>query len=303
MTECALVAANLRKTFGELVAVDDVSLQVEHGECVGMLGPNGAGKSTTIRMCLGLSPADSGEITMLGHPVPEKLLEARFDVGVVPQDDSLDPDFTVYENLAVYAGYYRMSKKDAAKRIPGLLDVAELTDRANSAIRELSGGMRRRLSLARALIGDPKLVFLDEPTTGLDPQSRHLYWNRLRRLKNQGCALFLTTHYMEEAERLCDRLSIVDHGRIIAAGKPRELIEKNVEREVLEITGERALSWANEHATSFKIVELGESVYCYGDDVTALIHKSTGAHDLTFMRRASNLEDVYLRVTGHALRE
>ena len=303
MPDYALEATNLKKSYGALVAVDDVSVELQAGECVGMLGPNGAGKSTTMRMCLGLNPADAGSIHMLGRPIPAQLLEARFEVGVVPQDDSLDPDFTVHENLMIYASYYRLDKAAVARRIPELLAIAELSERGASSIRELSGGLRRRLSLARALINDPKLVFLDEPTTGLDPQSRHLYWDRLRKLKNQGRALFLTTHYMEEAERLCDRLYIVDQGRIIASGRPRELIAQNVEREVVEIVGDGALAWANRHAAGLRVVELGESVYCYGDDVTALARESLEIHDLTFVRRSTNLEDVYLRVTGHALRD
>ncbi len=299
----ALETEGLRKSFGDLVAVDGVSVRIGRGECVGLLGPNGAGKSTTMRMCLGLSPADSGRITLLGLPMPESLLEARRRVGVVPQDDWLDPDFSVGENLLVYASYYRMPAAEAERRIPELLERAGLAGREGDKIKALSGGLRRRLSLARALVNDPELVFLDEPTTGLDPQARHLYWERLRLLKDQGRSLFLTTHFMEEAERLCDRLYVIDHGKVIAEGSPKGLVSEHIEREVAEIHGEEAVAWANAQPGKQRVAVLGRVAYCYANDVSRLASAASKAHTLTVTSRPTNLEDVYLRLTGHSLRE
>ena len=299
----ALEARDLRKSYGELVAVDGISVEIGFGECVGLLGPNGAGKSTTMRMCLGLSPPDSGQIDLLGLRLPEKMLEARQQVGVVPQDDWLDPDFTVGENLFMYARYFRMPKNLAKDRIPGLLRLAGLEDRTADSIKSLSGGLRRRLSLARALVNDPRLVFLDEPTTGLDPQARHLYWERLRVLKDQGRSLFLTTHFMEEAERLCDRVHVIDNGKVIAMGSPKGLVDEHIEREVAEIHGEGAASWVAKQPGNWRVAPLGRAAYCYADDVSALAAAASMEHSLSCTSRPSNLEDVYLRLTGHSLRE
>ena len=211
-------ARGLRKSYGALEVVCGVDLAVAPGECFGLLGPNGAGKTTTLRLCLGLIEPDAGEIELLGEPVPRRAREARARVGVVPQFDNLDPDFTVAENLLVYGRYFGLSPREVRARIPPLLEFAGLTGRGDAKINTLSGGMKRRLTLARALVNDPQLMFLDEPTTGLDPQARHLIWERLRRLTQEGKTMVLTTHFMEEAERLCHRLAIMDHGRIIAAG-------------------------------------------------------------------------------------
>jgi lipooligosaccharide transport system ATP-binding protein len=210
----ALSARALRKAYGELEVVCGVDLAVEPGECFGLLGPNGAGKTTTLKLCLGLIAPDGGAIELLGEPVPRRAREARAGVGVVPQFDNLDPDFTVAENLVVYGRYFRIAEASIRSRIPGLLEFAGLAGRGDAKINTLSGGMKRRLTLARALVNEPQLLFLDEPTTGLDPQARHLIWERLRRLTQEGRTLVLTTHFMEEAERLCQRLAIMDRGRM-----------------------------------------------------------------------------------------
>ena len=224
-----LSASNLQKSYGDLQVVADISLTIESGECFGLLGPNGAGKTTTLRMCLGLTDPDEGEITLLGLPVPQRAREARLKVGVVPQMDNLDPDFTARENLLVYGRYFGLPDKVINARIPDLLEFAGLSQRADAKITLLSGGMKRRLTLARALINDPDVLILDEPTTGLDPQARHLIWDRLKKLMAQGKTLLLTTHFMDEAERLCNRLSVMTQGRIIASGTPQELIAQHIE--------------------------------------------------------------------------
>ena len=219
-----LRVSGLRKRYGDLEVVAGVDLELRPGECFGLLGPNGAGKTTTLRLCLGLIEPDGGDIEVLGLPVPARAREARSRIGVVPQSDNLDPDFTVEENLLVYGRYFGLSKAAVRARIPALLEFAGLGARAGARIQTLSGGMKLRLTLARALVNDPDLIFLDEPTTGLDPQARHLIWERLRRLTQEGKTLVLTTHFMEEAERLCHRLAIMDRGRLIAIGSPRDQI-------------------------------------------------------------------------------
>jgi lipooligosaccharide transport system ATP-binding protein len=233
-----LAARAIRKSYGGSEVVAGIDLELKRGECYGLLGPNGAGKTTTLRMLLGLTVPDSGEITLLDHPVPRAAREGRIRVGVVPQIDNLDPDFTVRENLVVYGRYFGIPKAAMESRLPRLLEFAALETRADSRIQELSGGMKRRLVLARALVNDPELLFLDEPTTGLDPQARHLMWEKLRVLLRQGKTILLTTHFMDEAERLCDRLKIIDHGRTLAEGTPRDLIASHIEPEVVEVYGE-----------------------------------------------------------------
>jgi lipooligosaccharide transport system ATP-binding protein len=219
-----LRASALRKRYGEQEVVAGIDLELRRGECFGLLGPNGAGKTTTLRLCLGLTDPDAGDIEVLSFPVPSQAREARRRTGVVPQADALDPDFTVEENLLVYGRYFGMSDEEIRARIPGLLEFAGLGTRGQSRIQALSGGMRRRLTLARALVNDPDLIFMDEPTTGLDPQSRRQLWELLTHFRQQGGTILLTTHYMDEAETLCDRVAIVDHGKVIAQGAPRELI-------------------------------------------------------------------------------
>jgi len=297
-----LSARGLRKSYGSSEVVCGVDLAVPSGECFGLLGPNGAGKTTILRLCLGLIAPDAGEIELLGEPVPRRAREARAAVGVVPQLDNLDPDFTVEENLLVFGRYFGMDYHAIKEKIPGLLDFAGLAGRADAKIATLSGGMKRRLTLARALVNDPRLVFMDEPTTGLDPQARHLIWERLRRLTQEGKTLVLTTHFMEEAERLCHRLAIMDRGRIIAAGSPRELIAQHIEPEVVEVHGAGVEAWMEKARHLCPRVErAGDSVFCYGKDVEAVLKTLSG--DLTYLHRPASLEDVFLKLTGRDLRD
>ena len=300
-----LRVSGLRKRYGELEVVAGIDLELVPGECFGLLGPNGAGKTTTLRLCLGLIDPDAGEIEVLGQPVPRRAREARRRVGVVPQADNLDPDFTVEENLLVYGRYFGLSTAQVRSRIPALLEFAGLTARAGSRIQALSGGMKRRLTLARALVNDPELIFLDEPTTGLDPQARHLIWARLRTLMSQGKTIFLTTHFMDEAERLAHRLAIMDRGRIIATGAPRELIARHIEPQVVEVYGDGAEAWAREfgQANCERCERTGETVFCYAHDADALVHDLEGRGDLRYVHRHANLEDVFLKLTGRELRD
>ena len=232
MEPAILSVANLRKSYGNgtarSVVVDDLSFTLRRGECYGLLGPNGAGKTTTLRLCLGLTVPDSGDIVLVGKRIPAEARSARLRVGVVPQGDNLDPDFTVTENLLVFGRYFGMPDVEIKVRIPRLLEFASLTTKKDARIGELSGGMKRRLTLARALVNDPDLIFMDEPTTGLDPQARHMIWDRLKTLLSEGKTIVLTTHFMDEAERLCDRLAVIDHGRMIAEGSPRNLIAQKL---------------------------------------------------------------------------
>ncbi|MBM3342088.1 MAG: ATP-binding cassette domain-containing protein [Betaproteobacteria bacterium] len=299
---------NLRKSYDGREVVAGVNFALAHGECFGLLGPNGAGKTTTLRLTLGLTQPDGGRITLLDHEVPAHAREARGRVGVVPQLDNLDPDFTVRENLLVYGRYFDLPRAALEARIPELLDYAQLGTRADARIQTLSGGMKRRLTLARALINDPDLLFLDEPTTGLDPQARHVIWERLRQLTLRGKTLLLTTHFMEEAERLCHRLAIMDHGRIIAIGTPRELIAAHIEPEVVEVYGDGADAWSA--AAGKQLAERcekpGETVFCYTRDAHALV--ANLAHhdartDIRYLHRRANLEDVFLKLTGRDLRD
>lgn len=304
----ALDVRDLAKAYGDTGVVNGLSFSIPRGTCFGLLGPNGAGKTTTLRMCLGLIEPDAGSISLLGHAVPKDARAARVRVGVVPQQDNIDPDFTVAENLIVYARYFGMRSAEAAKRVPYLLEFANLEAKRDARIQTLSGGMKRRLTLARALVNDPDLVFLDEPTTGLDPQARHLIWERLRRLMGQGKTLLLTTHFMDEAERLCDRLAIIDHGRKIAEGSPRELVETHIEPEVVEVYGDGAVAWMQglgERAQKLasRIETSGETVFCYTRDATALLEELGHRHDLRYMKRPANLEDVFIKLTGRELRD
>jgi lipooligosaccharide transport system ATP-binding protein len=299
-----LSARGLRKSYGELEVVSGVDLQVVPGECFGLLGPNGAGKTTTLKLCLGLVEPDAGDVELLGEPVPKRAREARARVGVVPQFDSLDPDFTVAENLLVFGRYFGMPRREVAQRIPALLEFAGLAARAESRINTLSGGMKRRLTLARALVNDPQLIVMDEPTTGLDPQARHLIWERLRRLTQQGKTLVLTTHFMEEAERLCQRLAIMDHGRIIAQGSPRSLIAQHTEPQVVEVHGPGIEQWMEQAKRMAPRVErVGDTVFCYAGDVEPVMRSLAGQSELSYLHRPASLEDVFLRLTGRDLRD
>ena len=300
-----LSARNLRKSYGDQVVVDGLNVSIQRGECFGLLGPNGAGKTTTLRLMLGLIEPDAGELGLLDHAVPQQARVARLRVGVVPQMDNLDPDFTVTENLLVYGRYFGMSDAAIAARLPELLEFANLTHKRDAKVPTLSGGMKRRLTLARALVNDPEVLFLDEPTTGLDPQARHLIWQRLRELTARGKTLLLTTHFMDEAERLCHRLAVMDNGRIISEGSPRELIERNIEPQVVEVFGEQAAAWAQGHATRHaqRFEVSGETVFCYVDDAQPLLRELQQHPHLRYLHRPANLEDVFLKLTGREMRE
>jgi lipooligosaccharide transport system ATP-binding protein len=300
----ALSAQGLRKRYGETAVVDGLSLEVAPGECFGLLGPNGAGKTTTLRLCLGLTHADAGEIELLGEPVPSRAREARRRVGVVPQFDNLDPDFTVAENLRVYGRYFGLAPRELGARLSALLEFAGLAGRADARINALSGGMKRRLTLARALVNEPQLVFMDEPTTGLDPQARHLIWERLRRLTQEGRTLVLTTHFMEEAERLCHRLAIVDRGRVIVQGSPRELIAAHIEPHVVEVYGEGLDDWLLRAARLAPRVEkAGDTAFLYAADPAPILAVLHGRPGLSYRHRPASLEDVFLKLTGRDLRD
>ncbi len=298
-----LQADNISKTYGERLVLDKLSLQLKQGECLGLLGPNGAGKTTSLRSLLGLVQSDSGSISIMGHPIPEEALLARAATGVVPQMNALDPDFNCEENLLIFARYFGIAAKEAKARIPALLAFAGLEKRAHEKISMLSGGMQRRLSLARALINHPKLLFLDEPTTGLDPQARHLIWERLRQLRREGKALLLTTHFMEEAERLCDRIIVIDQGRMIAHGTLQSLLAEHVEAVVLEIDDAKASKWIQSHASLVTRWEsFGKLIYCYAQRPEPLI-EALSKTDFSYLRRTANLEDVFLKLTGRDLRD
>jgi len=297
-------ARGLRKRFGAREVVRGVDLTVPRGICFGLLGPNGAGKTTTLRMILGQSPLSGGTLTVLGLPMPAATRSVRRRLGVVPQLDNLDPDFTVAENLRVYGSFFGIDAATVRSRMDDLLALVELTDRADTPIRNLSGGMKRRLSIARALINDPELLVLDEPTTGLDPQVRHLIWKRLRDLKQTGKTLLLTTHYMEEAERLCDTLVIMDGGRIITEGRPRALIREHAESDVIEIhAGGARLAAALDGAGGYRLESVGETVYCYTDTPAVLVARLEQVQQISYSHRPANLEDVFLKLTGREMRD
>jgi len=304
-TGIVLSAHNLQKSYAGQKVVDGVNISLNRGECFGLLGPNGAGKTTTLKMLLGLLEPDGGEASLLGLPVPQAAREARIRVGVVPQMDNLDPDFTVAENLLVYGRYFGMKDSEIRARIPDLLEFASLAHKKDAKVPTLSGGLKRRLTLARALVNDPDVIFLDEPTTGLDPQARHHIWQRLHDLTAQGKTLLLTTHFMDEAERLCDRLCVMDRGAIIALDTPRTLIETLIEPVVLEVYGEGVARWAREEAAGLveRLEVTGETAFCYARDAGALLERARGRPELKVLRRAANLEDVFIKLTGRDIRD
>jgi lipooligosaccharide transport system ATP-binding protein len=305
MTESLLEARNLCKHYGESKVVDGLSFHIAPGECLGVIGPNGAGKTTTIRMCLGLTEPDSGEIRALGGTMPRDALAIKAQLGVVSQFDSLDPDFSCAENLLVYGRYFGLPDAQIRERIPRLLEFAALSHKAGAKPAELSGGMRRRLSLARALVNDPRLLMLDEPTTGLDPQARHLMWERLQLLLQQGKAILLTTHFMDEAERLCSRLLVLDHGRKIAEGRPRELIAEHLEPDVVEAYGNGALALAESPLARLaaRTEVSGETVFFYTQEARPLLDALAAHPKLRTLHRPANLEDLFLKMTGRQIRE
>ena len=305
-------AQNLYKHYGDATVVNDVSFAIAPGECLGVIGPNGAGKTTTIRMCLGLTAPDSGDV--LFYPegatgplyMPRDALAIKAQLGVVTQFDTLDPDFTCAENLRVFGRYFGLKGRTMDERVPQLLEFAALTHKADAKPGELSGGMKRRLSLARALVNRPRLLLLDEPTTGLDPQARHLMWERLQLLLQQGTSILLTTHFMDEAERLCSRLLVLDHGKKIAEGKPRELIAEHLESDVVEVFGVGAVALAEDahlRALAARVEISGETVFFYTQNAQPLL-QALGQHGhLRTLHRPANLEDLFLKLTGRQIRE
>jgi lipooligosaccharide transport system ATP-binding protein len=305
MSSALVRVEHLSKRYGDATVVDDLSFEIGPGECLGVIGPNGAGKTTTIRMCLGLSAPDSGSIHALGLEMPRDALAIKAQLGVVSQMDTLDPDFTCAENLLVYGRYFGMKDAQIRARIPALLEFASLTSKADAKPGELSGGMKRRLSLARALVNDPKLLMLDEPTTGLDPQARHLMWERLQLLLGQGKSILLTTHFMDEAERLCNRLLVLDHGKKIAEGRPRDLIAQHLEPDVVEVFGVGALAVAEGPLRSLasRVEVSGETVFFYTGNAAALLQALHAHPQLRTLHRPANLEDLFLKLTGRQIRE
>ena len=306
MTEPLLQIQHLTKRYGDATVVDDLSFHIAPGECLGVIGPNGAGKTTTIRMALGLTAPDAGEIRLLDGQMPRDALAIKARLGVVSQFDSLDPDFSCAENLLVFGRYFGLRKADIEARIPRLLEFAALSHKADAKPGELSGGMRRRLSLARALVNDPELLLLDEPTTGLDPQARHLMWERLQVLLQQGKSILLTTHFMDEAERLCSRLLVLDHGRKIAEGTPRDLIAQHLEPDVVEAYGNGAMALADSplRTLAARVEVSGETVFFYTQDAGPLLDALNRDHPrLRTLHRPANLEDLFLKLTGRQIRE
>ena len=296
---------NLIKRYGDATVVNDVSFQIAPGECLGVIGPNGAGKTTTLRMCLGLSSPESGSVHAFGLQMPQDALAIKARLGVVSQFDTLDPDFTCAENLMVFGRYFGMKKAEIAQRIPQLLEFAALTHKADAKPGQLSGGMKRRLSLARALINNPDVLLLDEPTTGLDPQARHLMWERLQQLLQQGKSILLTTHFMDEAERLCDRLLVLDHGQKIAEGTPRDLITQHLEPDVVEVFGNVAMALLDSPLRSLaqRVETSGETVFFYTVDAAPLLQALNAHEGLRTLHRPANLEDLFLKLTGRQIRE
>jgi lipooligosaccharide transport system ATP-binding protein len=311
MTASLFEARNLSKHYGQTAVVSELSFEIAQGECLGVIGPNGAGKTTTIRMCLGLTAPDTGSIAYLppggGTPLsmPRDALAIKAQLGVVSQFDTLDPDFTCEENLLVYGRYFGMKDAQIRERIPRLLEFAALSHKAAAKPAELSGGMRRRLGLARALVNDPLLLMLDEPTTGLDPQARHLMWERLQLLLQQGKAILLTTHFMDEAERLCSRLLVLDHGKKIAQGRPRDLIAQYLEPDVVEAYGSGALDLAASPLKSLaaRVEVSGETVFFYTHEAKPLLDGLAAYPKLRTLHRPANLEDLFLKLTGRQIRE
>ncbi len=307
MTSAPLVAARgLVKKFGDAVAVDHIDFEIRQGEAFGFLGPNGAGKTSTMKMIATVSPITEGEMTVFGLDPRTQGARIRSHLGVVPQEDNLDLELTVAENLWIYGRYHDVPKDEIRRRTDELLDFAQLAERRDSTVESLSGGMKRRLTIARALINEPDLVILDEPTTGLDPQARHVLWDRLYRLKQQGATLIITTHYMDEAEQLCDRLVVMDQGKIAAEGSPLSLIERFTTKEVVELrlapdTENASLDRLDGLAKSIEL--LADRVLLYTDDADALvaeINRRQIPHEQRLTRR-STLEDVFLRLTGRRL--
>jgi lipooligosaccharide transport system ATP-binding protein len=302
-----LSVEHLLKRYGDQIVVHDLSFDIAPGECLGVIGPNGAGKTTTLRMCLGLTHPDGGSVRFFdGLQMPQDALGIKSLLGVVAQMDTLDPDFTAAENLLVFGRYFGLPDRIVRERIPRLLEFAALSHKAQAKPGELSGGMKRRLSLARALINEPRLLLLDEPTTGLDPQARHLMWERLHMLLQQGKSILLTTHFMDEAERLCSRLLVIDQGRKIAEGRPRELIAQHLEPDVVEVFGPGANALGLDpalRAFAQRTEVSGETVFFYTRDSRALLLALQAWPSLRTLHRPANLEDLFLKLTGRQIRD
>jgi len=306
MAEPLIVAHQLVKRFGDFTAVDGIDVEVAKGEAFGFLGPNGAGKSSTMRMIGCVSTPTSGSLRLFGLDTVTHGPEIRARIGVVPQMDTLDTELSVQENLWIYGRFFDLPRAECKRRSEELLEFAQLSDRADSVVENLSGGMKRRLSIARSLINDPELLLLDEPTTGLDPQARHVLWDRLYRLKQQGVTLVLTTHYMDEAEQLCDRLVVMDHGRIVAEGSPRSLIEQYATREVLELRFAAGTNDAEGVAAAGlgeRVEVLPDRVLVYANDGEVALNEAhhRGLRPESALVRRSSLEDVFLLLTGRTL--
>ncbi len=306
MSDPLIVARGLVKRFGDFTAVDGIDVDVQPGEAFGFLGPNGAGKSSTMRMIGCVSPLTAGTLRLFGLDPATDGATIRSRIGVVPQLDTLDTELSVWENLWLYGRYFDLPRAECKRRAKELLEFAQLADRADSVVEQLSGGMKRRLSIARSLINEPRLLLLDEPTTGLDPQARHVLWDRLYRLKQDGVTLVLTTHYMDEAEQLCDRLVVMDQGRIVAEGSPRELIERYSTREVVELryaAGTNETRAADVAGIGSRQEVLPDRILVYADDgeeALAEAHRR-GAQPESALVRRSSLEDVFLQLTGRSL--
>ena len=302
--EVLVKAENLSKKFGDLVAVDSINFEILKGESFGFLGPNGAGKTTIMRMIQNVSPLTSGKLTLAGMDVTERNREIKALIGVAPQDDNLDPDFTVFQNLTVYARYYDIPKEKAKAKAEELLKFMQLEKKRDTIITTLSGGMRRRLILARALMNEPQILILDEPTTGLDPQARHLIWTKIRNLQKQKVTVILTTHYMDEAAQLCDRIMIMDYGKIIEKGKPADMVKKHVGEEVLEVLfSEEAMTCLKQNFPDARIDVVGDKIQVFAHKPRGVLAKVL--EEASFkgaLIRDSNLEDVFLKLAGRSLR-
>ncbi len=308
MSESLISARGLTKKFGDLVAVDGIDFDVTKGESFGLLGPNGAGKSTVMRMIGATSQRDSGQLTILGKDPDKNGPQIRAHLGVVPQQDNLDTELSVVENLYIYGRYFGLPRKFVKGKIEELVAFAQLEEKRSAKVQSLSGGMKRRLTIARALVSEPEILMLDEPTTGLDPQARHILWDRLFRLKEQGVTLVITTHFMDEAEQLCDRLIVMDKGKIMAEGSPASLIKDYSTKEVLEVRfgSDRNQEVADKlRSMCQRIEELPDRVLMYTEDGESLLEQiyASGLHPKTSLVRRSSLEDVFLRLTGRTLIE
>jgi lipooligosaccharide transport system ATP-binding protein len=303
--EVLIEARNLTKKYGDLTAVDHINFEVFKGECVGFLGPNGAGKTTTVRMIYCFLPLTEGELSVAGLSVSKQPREIKSTVGVAPQEDNLDPDFTVMKNLQVYSRYFGIPKKEAAKRAIDLLKFFQLEEKKDVSIFQLSTGMKRRLIIARALINNPQILLLDEPTTGLDPQGRHIVWDEIRNLRKQGVTIILTTHYMDEASALCDRVLIMDNGKIIEGGAPLDLVRKHVGEDVLEVTlDEGVMKTLKDEFPDAHLEVFGDQIHVFTNQQHGVFERFVQKYPNKKMTvRNANLEDVFLKLTGRKLRE